>query len=193
MVEAARYLEYFLPLKGYSAPGEPTGKSIDALLGLLCVTLGRLDEAEVHFESALSFCRRAGYRPELAWTCCDFAEALIQRNARHDRRRAEELLGEGLALVKEMGMQPLEKKIRDSLRRIKDKHEKGSAYPAGLTEREVEVLKLAAGGLNNREIGERLFISPHTVAKHIQNLLEKTGMANRTEATAFAMREGLID
>jgi DNA-binding NarL/FixJ family response regulator len=49
-----------------------------------------------------------------------------------------------------------------------------------------------ARGLTNAEIGERLFISPNTVARHIQNMLEKTGMANRTEATAFAYRSGIV-
>jgi DNA-binding NarL/FixJ family response regulator len=57
----------------------------------------------------------------------------------------------------------------------------------------VDVLKLVARGFTNREIGERLFISHRTVATHLRNIFEKTGMANRAEATAFAMREGLIE
>ncbi len=47
----------------------------DQVLGLLSVTLGRLDQAVAHFEDSLEFCRRAGYRPNLAWTCCDYADA----------------------------------------------------------------------------------------------------------------------
>jgi tetratricopeptide (TPR) repeat protein len=53
--------------------------SIDRLLGLLAQTMGNLDKAAEHFEDALAFCRRAGYRPELAWTCCDYADVLLQR------------------------------------------------------------------------------------------------------------------
>ena len=41
--------------------------SIDRLLGLLAHTIGKMDDAASHFEDALAFCRRAGYRPELAW------------------------------------------------------------------------------------------------------------------------------
>jgi len=53
-----------------------------------------------------------------------------------------------------------------------------------LSERELEVLQLAAEGLTNRQIGERLYLSPHTVARHIVNARLKLGAANRTEAAA---------
>ena len=55
------------------------------ILGLLAQIMGDLDQAMVHFEDALDFCRRAGYRPVLAWTCCDYADALLQRNEPGDR------------------------------------------------------------------------------------------------------------
>jgi tetratricopeptide (TPR) repeat protein len=48
----------------------------DRLLGLLSHTMGNLDQASQHFEDSLGFCRKAGYRPELAWTCCDYADTL---------------------------------------------------------------------------------------------------------------------
>ena len=64
---------------------------------------------------------------------------------------------------------------------------------AGLTRRQLEVLRLVARGYTNQEIGEKLFISPETVARHVHDLLERTGMANRAEATAFAFREGLVE
>ena len=66
------------------------------------------------------------------------------------------------------------------------------AYPCGLSEREVGVLRLMAMGRNNREIGQVLAISPNTVANHVRSILEKTYTANRTEAAAFANREGLL-
>jgi tetratricopeptide (TPR) repeat protein len=59
-----------------------TAISNDRLLGLLTQTMGNLDKAAEHFEDALAFCRKAGYRPELAWTCCDYADCLLAR-ARH--------------------------------------------------------------------------------------------------------------
>jgi NarL family two-component system response regulator LiaR len=60
-----------------------------------------------------------------------------------------------------------------------------------LTEREAEVLSLVARGLSNQEIGERLFISERTVRTHVSNILDKLHLANRTQATLYALREGL--
>ena len=69
-----------------------------------------------------------------------------------------------------------------------------SAPPAleSLTEREVEILKLVAQGLGNEEIAARLVISPRTVGVHISHILDKTGLANRTQAALYALRQGLV-
>ncbi len=67
------------------------------------------------------------------------------------------------------------------------------AYPAGLSQREVEVLRLIAAGKSNREIAEELFISLNTVANHVRNILTKTATANRAEAAAFAIRFNLME
>lgn len=66
-----------------------------------------------------------------------------------------------------------------------------AAAPAGLSVREAQVLRLVASGLANREIAERLFVSPNTVANHVRAILAKTECANRTEAAAFAIRHGI--
>ena len=81
--------------------------SIDRLLGLLAQTMGKLEDAMSHFEDALAFCRKAGYRPELAWTCCDYADMLLERNGEGDRAKAMTLLDESLAISSELGMRPL--------------------------------------------------------------------------------------
>ena len=83
----------------------------DRVLGLLSVTLGRLDQAINHFEDALAFCRKAGYRPELAWTCCDYADALRERDSEGDRAKAITLLDESLAISSELGMRPLMERV----------------------------------------------------------------------------------
>jgi DNA-binding NarL/FixJ family response regulator len=62
----------------------------------------------------------------------------------------------------------------------------------GLTEREVEVLRLVAAGKSNREIAAELFISEHTVARHVQNIFAKLGVSSRTAAGAFAFEHNLI-
>lgn len=61
-----------------------------------------------------------------------------------------------------------------------------------LSDRETEVLKLVAVGLSNSEIAEKLQISERTVGAHISRILDKLGLANRTQAALYAMREGLI-
>jgi two-component system NarL family response regulator len=62
-----------------------------------------------------------------------------------------------------------------------------------LTVRELEVLELVAQGLNNRLIGERLFISENTVKNHVRNILEKLHLHSRIEAAMYGMRENLFD
>ncbi len=83
----------------------------DRLLGLLSQTIGNLEQAAAHFEDALAFCRKAGYRPELAWTCCDYADMLLQRNEPADREKAMPLLDESLAISSELGMRPLMERV----------------------------------------------------------------------------------
>jgi len=60
-----------------------------------------------------------------------------------------------------------------------------------LTERELEVLKLLAQGLQNKEIAEELVISGRTVSTHVSHILGKLHLANRTQAALYALKEGL--
>ena len=62
-----------------------------------------------------------------------------------------------------------------------------------LTERELEVLKLVARGLNNRDIAKELFISENTVKNHVRNILEKLQLHSRMEAVVYAVREKLLE
>jgi HD-GYP domain-containing protein (c-di-GMP phosphodiesterase class II) len=64
--------------------------------------------------------------------------------------------------------------------------------PAGLTAREVEVLRLLARGLSNKEIAERLVISPKTVANHAEHIYSKINASTRAAAGLFAMQHGLM-
>jgi HD-GYP domain-containing protein (c-di-GMP phosphodiesterase class II) len=64
--------------------------------------------------------------------------------------------------------------------------------PAGLTPREVEVLRLLARGLSNKEIGSRLVISPKTVANHVEHIYAKIDASTRATASLFAMQHGLL-
>ena len=62
-----------------------------------------------------------------------------------------------------------------------------------LTDRELQVLKLVAQGLSNREVAEQLFISENTVKNHVRNILEKLHLHSRMEAVVYAVREKLLD
>jgi ATP/maltotriose-dependent transcriptional regulator MalT len=67
-----------------------------------------------------------------------------------------------------------------------------SPTPTPLTERELEVLRLVAQGSTNREIGEALFVSQHTVARHMSNIFTKIGVTSRAAATAYAYEHGVV-
>ena len=62
-----------------------------------------------------------------------------------------------------------------------------------LTDREMEVLKLVAQGMNNRDIAKDLFISENTVKNHVRNILEKLHLHSRMEAVVYAVREKLLE
>jgi DNA-binding NarL/FixJ family response regulator len=64
--------------------------------------------------------------------------------------------------------------------------------PDQITERELEVLKLAAQGLSNRDIARQLGISVRTAQTHLSNVFNKIGVGSRTEAVMYALRQGLI-
>ena len=81
--------------------------TFDRLLGLLAITLGRVDIAVAHYEDGVDFCERAGYRPEYAWTASDYAEALLVRGGPGDRDKAVALQDAALDHARELGMRPL--------------------------------------------------------------------------------------
>ncbi len=95
------------------------------------------------------------------------------------------------------GDEYLARTCRDVLRRAGAPTRRGrgrTAVPAylrgvGVTTREMDVLALVADGLTNREIAQRLFVSPRTVETHVANLLAKTGTASRAELRALAARQ----
>ena len=65
-------------------------------------------------------------------------------------------------------------------------------YPAGLSVREAEVLRLVATGLTNSEVAGKLFLSSRTVDWHLGSIYRKLGLHSRAEATRFAIEHGLL-
>ncbi len=86
--------------------------------------------------------------------------------------------------------------IFEQLRATPDLARLGQPRPSGetrgLSQRELEVLRLVAAGRSNREIASALVISEHTVARHLQNIFAKLGLSSRTAATAFAFENDLV-
>jgi two-component system NarL family response regulator len=76
---------------------------------------------------------------------------------------------------------------------VQQSEERHRSLLPSLTEREIDVLKLVAKGLSNREISEELYISENTVKNHVRNILEKLHLHSRMEAVVYAMREKLLD
>ncbi len=128
-----------------------------------------------------------GARTWLAHTAHEHGRMLLARGRLEDRARAESLLASAAALAEEIGMAALVARIRalGSARLTQ------VALPDGLSPREIEILRLVARGLSNREIGGELTISEHTAANHVRSILRKTGSVNRTEAASYAHRRGL--
>ncbi|MXO61302.1 AAA family ATPase [Altererythrobacter salegens] len=104
----------------------------------------------------------------------------------------------GLAILERLGAEATARRVRAELaeRGIR----KGTRGPRsstrsndfGLTKRELEVLVHIDSGKTNKEIGEKLFVSPKTVDHHVSSILAKTGTRTRSEAAALVRREGLI-
>jgi DNA-binding NarL/FixJ family response regulator len=154
---------------------------------MLATVLGDWERAESHFEAALALNRELGARTWLAHTRHEFARMLLARGRAADRAAASGLLRDALALAREIGAMALAARVGA----LAGEPDGRAAPPDDLSLREVEILRLVARGLSNRQIGAELFISEHTVANHIRSILRKTRCANRTEATAYAHRRGL--
>jgi DNA-binding CsgD family transcriptional regulator len=118
---------------------------------------------------------------------------VLARGGSGSVERARELLAEGEQAFLDFGADRRAEEMRERLASLAAGRSKPAAprLPAGLSEREAEVLRLVAAGRTNREIAESLFISEKTVANHLTSIFAKIGVENRVEATAFAIRHGL--
>jgi DNA-binding CsgD family transcriptional regulator/tetratricopeptide (TPR) repeat protein len=163
----------------------------DRILALLAATMDNPEMASRHFEEAIAFSGKAGFRVEQAWAHHDYAAFQLDQGGRIDRTAILELVNKGLEITEILSMEPLQKRLadlRDSVRASGGRR----AYPDGLTQREVEVLRLIATGNSNRDIADELIIIENTAAKHVANILGKTGAANRAEAATYANQQGLL-
>jgi len=195
LAEAAIYLgdiqalEAVEPLVSqYAGLNLPVGLSVgvfgsaDRYLAGIAAGLGRLDEAEDLFETALAMDVQTGSVVHQAETLARLT--VFMREQREDLGRAAEYESEARALA--------EPRSHMRVVHMLDQEMPYPNLPDGLTPREVDVLGLLVEGSSNREIGERLHISSNTAANHVRSILVKTGSANRTAAAMYAAERDLI-
>ena len=161
----------------------------DRYLGMLAATFGEWELAQGHFEEAMALNRRMGARTWLAHTAYEYGRLLIHRDGVNGRAQAATLLAEAATLAERIGMPTLTARIAA----LGSPRPPADLLPDGLSAREVDILRLVARGLSNRDIGTSLVISEHTAANHVRSILRKTGCANRTEAASYAHSHGLVE
>ena len=79
------------------------------------------------------------------------------------------------------------------LRQSLSKKQRGEKDQNALTKRELQVLKLLAEGMYNREIGEQLFISEKTVKNHVSSIFKKINVTDRTQAAVYAIKNNIVE
>jgi LuxR family maltose regulon positive regulatory protein len=173
----------------------PSRASASFASGYVALGDGKADAARGHFEDALDLYTRGGAPFEVGRTRMQLACALGKLG------RIKTAIGEAeraAAVFSELKAEFEASRARDVLEMLTRMQlaEKAQASPAdgngGLSRRELEVLRLVAEGLNNQSIANRLFVSDHTVHRHLANILNKLDVSSRAAAVAQASRRGLI-
>jgi DNA-binding NarL/FixJ family response regulator len=166
-------------------------------LGELALANGDAAGAAQQFTRALDLLGDLNLPYERAETELRAAVALA---AGGERGLAIDHLTSAYRAARRLGARPLARAAAEELARLGEKVERrlggraaGELDHAGLSRREVEVLRLVSVGHTNREIAQTLFLSPRTIDMHVRNVLTKLGCRSRTEATRRAVELGLLE
>ncbi|HVE93990.1 MAG TPA: AAA family ATPase [Acidimicrobiales bacterium] len=154
---------------------------VELWLGIGASHLGRFDDAIADLEHAERACAENGASAFRVESQYELARTLVSRNQPGDAERARLLLGEARVRAVALGMRPIQEKV-DALRRRLDVVDTTRA----LTRREHEVAKLVSEGLTNRQVAERLVIAERTAENHVQHILTKLGLSNRSQLAVWA-------
>jgi LuxR family transcriptional regulator, maltose regulon positive regulatory protein len=166
----------------------PQVGSAHVALGKALLASDELPGAEAHLERGLELQRGVGRHPEIADTL--FALAIVRRG-RGDLEGARACIEEGRALVERCAepgilsslLQRTERELRRAPRTASESAEE-------LSEREIDVLRLLATELSQREIGEVLYLSFNTVHVHVRSIYRKLGVSSRKEAVEQGRQRG---
>lgn len=162
--------------------------------GLVAMASDEADEARRHFEDAVDRFVQSNAPYEVARARLELARALASLgrldDATLEARRAIDVLTElkaGLEISRaHLFLDSLPQTPAAPDRSVRTRND------GGLTGRELEVLRLVADGLTNQAIAEKLFVSDHTVHRHLANILNKLSVSSRAAAVAQAARRGLL-
>jgi DNA-binding NarL/FixJ family response regulator len=172
----------------------PLKAAVSLASGWVAMASGDPDAARRHFEDAVDGFVQSNAPYEVARARIDLAQALAAESrtdeAALEARRAIEVLTELNAGLEISRAHLLLESLSDPVR-IGGAGERGRT-DGGLTSRELEVLRLVAEGLTNQAIAEKLFVSDHTVHRHLANILNKLSVSSRAAAVAQAARRGLL-
>ncbi len=165
----------------------------DRYRGMIDAALGDADPIPA-FDAAADLARRCGFAVDLALTLTARARHL----ARVHGPAAPEVLdavAQARALAEPIGQRRVLRALAGiPVPAAAPRHDTPAGHDAdcGLTDRELEVLRLLCQGASNREIARRLFISENTAANHVRSILMKTSSANRTQAAMLAVSRGWV-
>jgi DNA-binding CsgD family transcriptional regulator/DNA polymerase III delta prime subunit len=185
---AQRYFELANTLREQGI-GDFPQTSIELTLARMAVMLGQHDAAVEYFAGARSSLERSGQRPLRAKV--DYDEALFRRTSR-EGDGVERLISNAVESFTTLGMTEWADRASALRRQIDAQPSIGGVLPGGLSERELEVVRLVARGHSDRQISDDLFISRRTVNSHIRNMLNKTGTSNRTELSVWVVENGIM-
>jgi len=171
-----------------TAPRQPLALiAAHRLLGELDTEAHRFDAAAAHLQESLALADACAAPYERALALLAMAEL---RAAMAAATEAATFLEEARTICERLGAKPALARA-DALAGRLSSSPIMAAYPAGLTAREVEVLRLVAAGLMNSEIAARLFLSERTIEQHLRSVYNKLGSSSRTAATRFAIENHL--
>jgi ATP/maltotriose-dependent transcriptional regulator MalT len=160
--------------------------------GILATAQRRWPEAEAAFQKAVEINRQYHLPYFQARSLLEWGEMCLARNAAADRQQGMLLLDQALSIFQRVQAKKMVEKVLARQQSIASPPPADPALPGGLTQRELEVLRLIALGRSNREIAQELVISLNTVGHHVSNILSKTGAPNRAGIATYAARHGLL-
>ena len=179
----------FEPFRGQhvangAGPGVYMGP-VELPLGQAAAALGRLDPAVDDLRTAASICDANGARGCAVQARVELAAALTRRQAPGDQDEAQAALDAAAAEAEQLGMAPFTAWIEQ----LRARRPAAASSDSPLSPREFEVAGLVGRGLTNKQIGQNLYVSERTAENHVQHILTKLGLRNRSQIAAWASGE----